>query len=98
MIDRRHIQKIGAALSRRDWQATEAAYNELRDEFDAALPPQGELREAITSLLNEYTALLDKGKGEHGKASYVTDDTWARWNGAYSILAKLAALAGRTAG
>jgi hypothetical protein len=34
MIERQHIQKLGAALSRRDWQATEAAYNELRDEFD----------------------------------------------------------------
>jgi hypothetical protein len=37
MIERRHIQKLGAALSRRDWQATEAAYNELRDEFDRPL-------------------------------------------------------------
>lgn len=33
----REVQMLGAALSRRDWHATEAAYNQLRDRLDAAL-------------------------------------------------------------
>jgi hypothetical protein len=38
-IDRRReeqlrIQALGAALSRRDWHATERAYSAIRDEFD----------------------------------------------------------------
>lgn len=30
----RSVQAIGAGLSRRDWHATETAYNELRDRMD----------------------------------------------------------------
>lgn len=30
----RSVQAIGAGLSRRDWSATESAYNELRDSLD----------------------------------------------------------------
>lgn len=30
----RSIQAIGAGISRRDWHATETAYNELRDRVD----------------------------------------------------------------
>jgi len=29
------IQALGAAISRRDWHATEQAYNAIRDKFDA---------------------------------------------------------------
>lgn len=33
-IRQRQVQNLGAALSRRDWYATEAAYNDLRDRMD----------------------------------------------------------------
>lgn len=33
-IRQRSVQAIGAGLSRRDWHATETAYNELRDRMD----------------------------------------------------------------
>lgn len=33
-IRQRSVQAIGAGLSRRDWLATETAYNELRDAMD----------------------------------------------------------------
>lgn len=33
-IRQRSVQAIGAGLSRRDWHATEVAYNDLRDRFD----------------------------------------------------------------
>lgn len=36
-VRRRSVQAIGAGISRRDWHATEAAYNELRDQLDDVL-------------------------------------------------------------
>jgi len=36
-IRQRSVQAIGAGLSRRDWHATEGAYNELRDTLDDLL-------------------------------------------------------------
>ena len=33
-VRQRSVQAIGAGISRRDWHATEAAYNELRDRLD----------------------------------------------------------------
>jgi hypothetical protein len=33
-IRQRSVQAIGAGISRRDWFATEVAYNELRDALD----------------------------------------------------------------
>lgn len=34
---RREVQAIGAAISTRNWQSLEAAYNELRDKMDRAI-------------------------------------------------------------
>lgn len=34
---RREMQAIGAAISTRNWQSLEAAYNELRDKMDSAI-------------------------------------------------------------
>jgi len=34
---RREMQAIGAAISTRNWQALESAYNELRDKMDIAI-------------------------------------------------------------
>lgn len=33
-LEQLRIQALGAALSRRDWWATELAYNDIRDAFD----------------------------------------------------------------
>ena len=36
-IRQRSVMAIGAGLSRRDWHATETAYNELRDAIDVLI-------------------------------------------------------------
>jgi hypothetical protein len=36
------IQRLGAALSRRDWYEVEQAYNAIRDEFDRRPKPDKE--------------------------------------------------------
>jgi hypothetical protein len=46
------IQALGAALSRRDWQATEQAYNAIRDHFDACSSTHAVVpREPTTAML-----------------------------------------------
>jgi dihydroxyacetone kinase len=37
-----------------------------------------------------YDALIEQGKGEHGKPGYVRDDTWNSWLGKYSIAMSIA--------
>ena len=36
-LRQRDVQAVGAALSRRNWQETEMAYNHLRDKIDRTL-------------------------------------------------------------
>jgi hypothetical protein len=38
-----------------------------------------------------YDALIEQGKGEHGKSGYVRDGTWNSWLGKYSIAMSIAA-------
>lgn len=49
-LRKREVQALGAALSRRDWHATEMAYSQLRDKLDRLLIE----RRAANPPLTEY--------------------------------------------
>ena len=58
-LRQREVQSIGAALSRRNWQETEMAYNQLRDKIDRTLL---DLRRANPPLSEyEQWQLMERG-------------------------------------
>lgn len=94
-IRQRSVQAIGAGLSRRNWHATETAYNELRDKLDELL------RQAATPVLSSEDR-RDGGEGWQPISSAPKDGTlifvardmgkpwgWvrgvSRWDGAHGI-------------
>jgi hypothetical protein len=46
--ERLRIQAMGAALSRRDWSATERAYNVIRDHYDQQTRIDGQLARQLS--------------------------------------------------
>ena len=58
-LRQREVQSIGAAVSRRNWQETEMAYNQLRDKIDRTLL---DLRRAHPPLSEyEQWQLMERG-------------------------------------
>lgn len=58
------------------WDCPE--YHDLMREREAA---QAACAKVADDLEREYAALIAKGKGSHGDANYVRDNTWASWHG-----------------
>ena len=48
---------------------------------DARAEAMEEVETIVAHQLREYDALIENGKGEHGKPGYIRDHIWDSWNG-----------------